>query len=119
VAKVRGVDVANQSNRLAYQSRRLTCQSKGLELSYTIYIVASNTKIGISGEVVLRLTEDLLSGYNYKVFVDNWFTSYSLVLELKCRGLLAVGTVRPNRISGCTFKTDELLKREKGWPRCV
>jgi len=37
VAKVRGADVVNQSNRLAYQSRRLTCQSNRLELSIHIY----------------------------------------------------------------------------------
>jgi len=37
VAKVRGVDEANQSNRLAYQSRRLTCQSNHPEAPIHIY----------------------------------------------------------------------------------
>lgn len=73
--------------------------------------VATETSIGISGDVVLRLTQGLPAEGNYKVFMDNWFTSYQLVVELKKRGLLSVGTVRPNRVPGCTLKKDDELKK--------
>ena len=88
----------------------------GFCYDFEIYVgkgtVASESGIGISGDVVLRLTEGLPEGENYKVFMDNWFTSYQLIVELKKKGLLSVGTVRQNRIPGCVLKKDDELKKK-------
>ena len=88
----------------------------GFCYDFEIYVgkgtVASESGIGISGDVVLRLTEGLPVGENYKVFMDNWFTSYQLIVELKKKGLLSVGTVRQNRIPGCVLKKDDELKKK-------
>ena len=46
-----------------------------------------------------------------KVFMDNWFTSFSLMCALKEIGILALGTVRISRLPGCSLKTDEGLKK--------
>ena len=90
--------------------------ASGFCYDFEIYVgkgtVASETGIGISGDVVLRLTERLPVGENYKVFMDNWFTSYQLIVELKKKGLLSVGTVRQNRIPGCVLKKDDELKKK-------
>lgn len=71
-----------------------------------------NSTLGISGDIVMRLIEKLPKNMNYKIFMDNWFTSYSLLCELKAVGILATGTVRIARIPGCQLKNDSELKRE-------
>jgi hypothetical protein len=60
----------------------------------------------------MRLVEGLPKNQNYKVFTDNWFTSYSLISVLKEVGILSVGTVRVARLKGCNLKTDPELKRQ-------
>ena len=46
--------------------------------------------------VVLNLTEPY-AHKGYRLFVDNWYTSVPLFLELERRSILACGTVRGNR----------------------
>ena len=46
--------------------------------------------------VVLKLVEPYIDK-GYRLFVDNWYTSVPLFLELERRGILACGTVRGNR----------------------
>ena len=46
--------------------------------------------------VVLNLTEPY-AHKGYRLFVDNWYTSVPLSLELERRSILACGTVRGNR----------------------
>ncbi|KAL5246127.1 hypothetical protein ACI65C_013535 [Semiaphis heraclei] len=48
---------------------------------------------------------------NYKVATDNWFNSYNLQCHLKFSGMLGIGTVRTNRLSGCTFKNEKDMKK--------
>jgi len=59
----------------------------------------------------LWLVDGLPKGQNYKAFVDNWFTSLSLMCALKEIGNLALGTVRMSRLPGCSLKTNEGLKK--------
>ena len=54
-----------------------------------------------SAQVVAKLCTDLPGNLGHKVFFDNWFTTLELMLYLKRRGILAVGTVRANRLQGC------------------
>ena len=66
--------------------------------------------LGISGNIVLRLTKDLQSNKDHKVYFDNWFSSVELVKTLKGRGIRAVGTIRKNRLAGCKLALDKKLK---------
>ena len=88
--------------------------SIGIVYYFEVYVGKGTVKnvspLGISGDIVLRLVDGLPKGQNYKVFMDNWFTSFSLVCALKELGILALGTVRISRLSGCIMKTDEGLK---------
>jgi len=54
--------------------------------------VKNVSPLGISGDIVLQLVEVLPKGQNYKMFMDNWFTSFSLMCALKEIGILALGT---------------------------
>ncbi|XP_061170245.1 piggyBac transposable element-derived protein 2-like [Saccostrea echinata] len=67
--------------------------------------------IGVGGDVVLKLVSTLEPN-NYKIFADNYFTSPSLVKALKERSFWYVGTVRSNRLRGCTLKSEKELKKE-------
>ena len=88
--------------------------SSGTVYDFEVYMGKGTVKnvspLGISGDIVLQLVDGLPKGQNYKVFMDNWFTSFSLMCALKEIGILALGTVRMSRLPGCSLKTDEGLK---------
>lgn len=66
--------------------------------------------LGISGDVVLRLVENVPKNQNYKVAMDNWFNSYHLQCRLKLTGVLGIGTVRSNRLAKCEMMCDKSMK---------
>ncbi|KAL4131527.1 hypothetical protein QTP88_008822 [Uroleucon formosanum] len=72
---------------------------------------ATRLGLGISGNVVIRLLESVPKFKNYKVATDNWFNSYNLQCHLKFSGMLGIGIVRTNRLSGCTFKNEKDIKK--------
>ncbi|XP_071083709.1 piggyBac transposable element-derived protein 3-like [Haliotis cracherodii] len=74
--------------------------------------VTERSPLGMTGEVVIRMTSTIPEGLNYKVFADNLFTSLDLVDQLNKRGILYVGTVRMNRLKGCKLKDQKTLKKE-------
>jgi hypothetical protein len=90
--------------------------SSGIVYDFEIYrgkgIVRITSSLGICGNIVMRFVEGLPKNQNYKVFTDNWFTSYSLNSVLKDVGILSVGTVRVARLPRCNLKTDPELKRQ-------
>ncbi|XP_049942644.1 piggyBac transposable element-derived protein 1-like [Schistocerca serialis cubense] len=90
--------------------------SSGIVYDFEIYrgkgTVHNDTGLGISGDIVIRLLEGLPKYKNFKVFTDNWFTSYNIIPALKNYGILAVGTVRPTRLQGCNLKADSELKKQ-------
>lgn len=70
---------------------------------------------GISGDVVLKLVETLPENQQIRIFADNWFSSYSLAVELKRRGFQYTGTIRTGRIPNRDFIPDkELASRGRG-----
>lgn len=92
------------------------CSSAGFMNNFEVYTgkaaTGTTSNLGISGDVVLRLCEDLPSHRNYKIYTDNWFTSYKLTCALKNKGILTVGAVRQNRLPNCTFEDDKNLKKK-------
>lgn len=87
----------------------------GIIHDFEIYVrkstIKPSTKMGLSGDIVIRLSDILPKHKNYKLSFDNWFTSYNLKLHLKSLVILSVGTVRSNRIAGCQFENDKDLKK--------
>jgi hypothetical protein len=73
--------------------------------------IKSTSNLGLSGDIVLRLSDIIPKHKNYKPSFDNWFTSYNLMLNLKNLGILSVGSVRSNRIAGYQFENDIHLKK--------
>jgi hypothetical protein len=60
-----------------------------------------------SAQVVSKLCETLPEFQNHKLFFDNWFTTLNLMLYLKSNSILAVGTVRVNRLAGCPLMSNK------------
>nr|XP_040563529.1 piggyBac transposable element-derived protein 3-like [Lepeophtheirus salmonis]XP_040563530.1 piggyBac transposable element-derived protein 3-like [Lepeophtheirus salmonis] len=71
-------------------------------------------KIGLGGNVVLNLIKKskLPANHGHKIFFDNYFTSISLMEELKTRGYLASGTCRDNRTEKCPISEKNWMKNE-------
>ncbi|KAG5879039.1 hypothetical protein JTB14_035462 [Gonioctena quinquepunctata] len=68
--------------------------------------------LGVSGNVVTRLTSTVPRNKNHKVFFDNWFNSPLLQVYLTKIGLLPLGTARRNRVTGCAMPSEKDLKRQ-------
>ena len=67
--------------------------------------------IGESGNIVLQLASIVPDNQYHKLFFDNWFTSVNLQTILEKKKIQCVGTVRPNRLAGCSFSKDKDMGR--------
>ena len=88
----------------------------GFLYDFDVYQGASQNKsseLGVGGDIVMKLTETLEGGKNYKIFADNYFTSIKLAMALKERSMFYVGTVMSNRLKG-PLKPKELKKEGRG-----
>jgi hypothetical protein len=66
---------------------------------------------GVSGDIVLRLSDSLPPNIPYKIFADNYFVSYQLTMKILARGHHFTGTFRTNRVK-LQFKDEKAMKRE-------
>ncbi|KAG0422042.1 hypothetical protein HPB47_002114 [Ixodes persulcatus] len=60
----------------------------------------------------MRLVESLPKGQNLSRYFDNYFPSVGLLQELKTVGILGTGTIRSNRLLGCTLKSEKQMRKE-------
>ena len=72
----------------------------------------SNVEVGLGGNVVTRLTRDLV-GQFYHVFMDNFFSSITLYRQLLADDIYATDTLRSNRK---LFPTDLIPAVKRGLP---
>lgn len=90
------------------------CGNSGIIYDFEIYTGKSSSSdkpsyLGITGDLVMRLCTHLPKHENFKTYFDNFFTSLPLLRELKLQGILAVGTIRQNRMAGA----QKILESEK------
>lgn len=74
--------------------------------------MSPKTQLGINGDFVIRLVSKIQKHQKYEVYIDNSFTSYSLLCAPKEIGMYGTGTVKSNRLPGCSLKSDSELKKE-------
>ena len=83
---------------------------------YDFFIYAGARSAGTEScgaeDVVLHLVEGVPKNKNFRIFFDNWFSTLSLLCELRNRGILATGTFRSSRIGGCPLMSEKDLKKE-------
>ena len=92
--------------------------SDGILHDWDVYQGSANknpkdkSPLGLSGEVDMKMAEKLPQGKNFKIYADNFFSSLQLVKELKEKSIWYVGTVRENRLKGCSLKPEKELKKQ-------
>ena len=64
-----------------------------------------------SGDFVIKLCQTMAKGQNYKLYFDNWFTFFELQIQLHSWDIWSIGTVRSNRLRGCTLKSEKELQK--------
>lgn len=100
------------ATRLGYVIWFLPYQGKSV-VDLTAY-----SKLGLGASIVLQYSDVLRKMDNqapFHLFFDNFFTSITLIDELRERGFRATGTIRENRLSGCPLpKKKRLEKTERG-----
>ena len=83
---------------------------------FDIYQVRSNKKVsndlGITSQIVKSLCKSLSSRLNFKIFVDNFFTSLELVDELKKSAMYFLGTARFLILKNCPLMAEKNLKKQ-------
>ncbi|KAH7964133.1 hypothetical protein HPB51_027629 [Rhipicephalus microplus] len=72
----------------------------------------SYAHLGLGGSVVLRLCEELPKRRNFKCLFDNYFTSVTLLRELRMVGIQATGPIKANRLMDCNLKCAKELRKE-------
>ena len=70
-------------------------------------------KIGLAGQVVLRLCEDVIP--NTLICFDKCFCSFQLLKELAGRHIWAVCTMRENITFHCPLIPKKQIKKQKSW----
>ena len=88
------------------------CSKDGVLHQFEVYQGAksehNNSHLGMAGNVVMDMTSLLQEGKSYKIFADNLFSSINLVKSLRERGMHYVGTVRENRLKGCSLRPEKI-----------
>jgi len=87
----------------------------GYLYTFLPYGGASTKRVGglpLGSEIVLSLLEIVDHPQFHKIFFDNFFTSYKLLLTLKEKHFFGIGTVRDNRTGHCNFKSLKLMAKE-------
>ena len=63
-------------------------------------------------DMVLKYCETLPDNENFKVYFNNYFTTFEFQKRLKQRKIWSIGTVRVNRLQGCPLVLEKCLKRD-------
>ncbi|XP_049958238.1 piggyBac transposable element-derived protein 2-like [Schistocerca serialis cubense] len=108
--------VKNKPKKWSYKAFVL-CDSHGIAHNLEIYSGKvkhdpSIPDVGVSGNDGLRLAYVIPRHMFHKLYFDNWFTGVRLEVELEKMGIQYLGTVRPNRLKGCMFTSDKVMKKK-------
>lgn len=95
----------------------MLCEKSGYVYKFSVYTgkVGDSVQKNLGESVVLNLCTEIEGSYHHLYF-DNYFSTYSLLVELKIKKILACGTVQANRKHLPSLKEDRNLKRgEYDW----
>lgn len=73
---------------------------------------SSEPDLGASANVVVHLTRVIPINLRHKLFFDNYYTTLPLLVYLKKRNILSLGTVRRNRLKNVMLPEDSLLMKK-------
>lgn len=93
------------------------CDSQGYAYKFEIYngagdnvVLSHCPNLGATSNVVVRLSQTIPDFANHILYFDNFYTSLSLLVYLRARGIYSLGTIRANRIPKCRLPSDSDTK---------
>ncbi|XP_049901068.1 piggyBac transposable element-derived protein 2-like isoform X1 [Epinephelus moara] len=94
------------------------CDTEGLVHSFDIFAgkigpAPGQPDIGASGNIVLKLAQDIHDAANHLLCFDNRFSSLDLFVALANKGIPALGTVKQSCLKGCSFSEDTEIKKKR------
>ena len=76
--------------------------------------VSPSTKWRLEENVVLQLMECFTPSVRFEIFMDNYFTSFSLLTHLGVNNIRATRVLSKNRLRKCTITGDKQLEKRNG-----
>ncbi|XP_028298576.1 piggyBac transposable element-derived protein 4-like [Gouania willdenowi] len=114
--------IKNKPTKWGFKLFVLADSTCGYTLNFFVYVGKENAQTGKgqSYDAVMRLLNVPFLGKGYKLYVDNFYTSPTLFLDLLQKKIWACGTVRANVIGyPKTKKTTALEKTTRGTIRWI
>ena len=98
----------------------LSCSCCGYLCNFNIYTgkLTEKRDVGLAKKAVLGLTEHF-EGINHVMYLDNYFTSLDLVVELRQKQIYSVGTTRSDSKGLPASLKGKKLPIEKGAYKCI
>uniref|UniRef100_A0A3B4A161 PiggyBac transposable element-derived protein domain-containing protein n=1 Tax=Periophthalmus magnuspinnatus TaxID=409849 RepID=A0A3B4A161_9GOBI len=92
------------------------CDTNGLVHSFDIFTgysepLPGEPDRGVGGNVVLKFAQVIPSSANHLLFFDSCFSSLDLLVVLANKGIPALGAMKQNRLPGCSFSKDGVMKK--------
>ncbi|KAK6470125.1 piggyBac transposable element-derived protein 4-like [Huso huso] len=89
--------IKDKPTRWGFKLWVMACSNTGYTYDFDVYAGSKEGRIyDLAKKVVLQLSQPLVN-QGYYLWFDNYYTSPSLLSELRERGFLACGTYNPNR----------------------
>ncbi|KAJ8911933.1 hypothetical protein NQ315_016274, partial [Exocentrus adspersus] len=91
------------------------CGNDGYCFNFSLYCgkEKTDTTDPLGTRVVQKMLSVVEDPKNHFVYFDNFFSSHSLLSELKDLGFRATGTIRENRTQKCPLKSTKELEKDK------
>lgn len=75
-----------------------------IEMKGIPFAAVISEDLGAYVSIVIRLFNNLSTGLNKKIHFGNWYTTVPILVQLAHRVILALGTLRRNKIPKSIFK---------------
>ena len=92
------------------------CGASGYSYDFEVYTGQENDPsgrrddepdLGASADNVVRLSRNIPRNAGYKLYFDNYYTSFNLMVWLAKERIFSLGTVRRNRLPNCKLLTEK------------